>query len=547
MHTQSRKPHTNVVVVQPQTTLSKEEPMKKHSSTTLKLAILFAMVITMALSAAAQTVYMVSQDNVCENNPLCDTNTLWTFPYNAPASAVSIGVTGAEIRGLAFDNYNNTVYGITAQGELVTVMTNGTTSPPLITLTSTSNEWSGLAFNGQDTLYAVNGFGNNELVAINLANNPPTSTIIGSTIYTTSGGQQIPQQILGLAYGANGVLYGSDRNIDNVVTISTVNAAVGLPYPQTAGINNLQEIGFDPSGNLYAVYDHQSASDNAGFASFNFTTGTATEVGGLPFQIDFNGCPGCGNGTYGAGGFAFASACLAPPSNMIAWYPLDVPSSSNNNQQPDLANGNTSTSYGSPRAFSIAGEVAGALSFNGTNDYLKAADQSKLDIGANQDLSLDAWVKISSLNHGVVSIVDKRQSSPLQGYQFFLYNDLLGLQLADGNGSQGYDNYVSTTAVPADNQWHLIAVTAQRSSNTCGSSCGTWYLDGTAVGAFDPTAHPGSLSSSGAPLMIGAQEVSLGLSEFLSGGLDEVEIFNRALSASEIHALYHAGPAGKCK
>jgi hypothetical protein len=331
------------------------------------------------------------------------------------------------------------------------------------------------------------------------------------------------------------------------VTISTQNAAVGLPYPYTAGINNLQEIGFDPSGNLYAVYDHQSSSDNAGFASFNFTTGTATEIGGLPFQIDFNGCQGCGNATYGAGGFAFASACLAPPSNMIAWYPLDVPSSSNNNQQPDLVNSNTATSYGSPRAFSVAGEVSGALSFNGTSDYLKAPDQSKLDIAANQDLSLDAWVKISSLNHGVVSIVDKRQSSPLQGYQFFLYNDLLGLQLADGNGSQGYDNYVSTTAVPADNQWHLIAVTVQRSSNTCGTACGTWYLGGTAVGTFDPTAHPGSLSSSGAPLMIGAQEVSLGLSEFLSGGLDELEIFNRALSASEVQALYHAGPAGKCK
>jgi hypothetical protein len=547
MKTQSSKPHTSAVAVQLPATFPKEDRMKKQSSTTLKLAIFVAMVITLALSAGAQTVYMVSQDNTCGNNPLCDTNTLWTFPYNTPASAVQVGVTGAEIRGLAFDNYNNTVYGITAQGELVTVNTaNGTTSPPLITLTSTSNEWSGLAFNGQNTLYAVNAYGNSELVAIDLGN--MTWSVIGSTVYTTSGGQQIPQQILGLAYSASGVLYGSDRNIDNVVTISTQNAAVGLPYPSTAGINNLQEIGFDPSGNLYAVYDHQSSSNNAGFASFNFTSGTATEVGGLPFQIDFNGCPGCGNGAYGAGGFAFASACLAPPSNMIAWYPLDVPSSSNNNQQPDLVNNNNAaTSYGSPRAASIGGEVSGALSFNGTSDYLKAADLTKMDIGASQDLSFDVWVKISSLNHGVVSIVDKRQASPLQGYQFFLYNDLLGLQLADGNGSQGYDNYVSTTAVPANNQWHLIAVTVQRSSTTCGSTCGTWYLDGNAVGTFDPTAHPGSLSSSGAPLMIGAQEVSLGLSEFLNGGLDELEIFNRALSASEVHALYHAGAAGKCK
>ena len=52
--------------------------MKKQSSTTLKLAILFAMAVTMALSAARRLVYMVSQDNLCGNDPLCDTNHLWT-------------------------------------------------------------------------------------------------------------------------------------------------------------------------------------------------------------------------------------------------------------------------------------------------------------------------------------------------------------------------------------------------------------------------------------------------------------------------------------
>jgi hypothetical protein len=53
------------------------------------------------------------------------------------------------------------------------------------------------------------------------------------------------------------------------------------------------------------VADHAANSDNAGLATFNFPPPslTATEIGELPFQIDFNGC--CGNGTYGAGGLAF--------------------------------------------------------------------------------------------------------------------------------------------------------------------------------------------------------------------------------------------------
>ena len=550
MKTQISKHHTDIVAVRPQPTFSKEDRMKNQNSTALKLAILVAMVITMVLSAGAQTqtVYMVTQDNVCGTNPTCDTNTLVSFTLPAGGgqfTATTIGQTGAEIRGLAFDNYNQKLYGITAQGVLVTVSTSSGATVPVLTLTSTTNEWSGLTFDGQNTLYAVNAYGNNELVAIDVSN--LTWTVVGSTIFTTSGGQQVPLQILGLAYSASGVLYGSARNIDNIVTISTQNASVSLPYPHTAGINNLQEIGFDPSGNLYAVYDHVATGNHAGFASFDFTTGMATNLGELPFQIDFNGCQGCGNGTYGAGGFAFVSACLAPPSNMVAWYPLDVPSNATNTSQPDLVHNNTATAYGTPVPPSIAGEVSGALSFNGTNDYLKAPDQAWLNIGANQDLSVDAWVKLSSATAGVVSLVDKRQGSPLRGYQFFLYNGRVGIQLADGLGTFGYDNYVATTAVPADSLWHLVAVTVERNSAACGSSCGTWYLDGHSVGTFDPTAHPGSLNSAGSPLLIGAQEPGVGIGEFFKGGLDEVEIFNRALNPTEVMALYQAGSAGKCK
>ena len=137
------------------------------------------------------------------------------------------------------------------------------------------------------------------------------------------------------------------------------------------------------------------------------------------------------------------------------------------------------------------------------------------------------------------------RSSPIQGYQFFLYNDRLGLQLGN-NGN--YTNYVSTTAVPANNKWHLVAVTVDRSSSSCGTACGTWYLDGNAVGTFDPSSYDNlSLNSAGIPLLIGAQEASLGGGEFFKGGLDELEIFNRALNATEVQALFNAGSAGKCK
>ena len=54
MKTQITKQHTDVMAVQPLTTFPKEDRMKKQSFNTLKLAIVFAMVVTMTLSAVAQ-------------------------------------------------------------------------------------------------------------------------------------------------------------------------------------------------------------------------------------------------------------------------------------------------------------------------------------------------------------------------------------------------------------------------------------------------------------------------------------------------------------
>jgi hypothetical protein len=77
MKTQITKQHTNVVAVQPQTTFHKEDRMKKHSSPTLKLAILFAMVLTMAFPAAAQV--CVPGSTYC--NPLQVALKAW-YPAN---------------------------------------------------------------------------------------------------------------------------------------------------------------------------------------------------------------------------------------------------------------------------------------------------------------------------------------------------------------------------------------------------------------------------------------------------------------------------------
>src|ERR1017187_9236940 len=292
----------------------------------LAFAAVMPFLLSVGLPSGARAnpiLYIVTQNNVTGTNPTSDTNTLMSVDLGAPLvgnifTATEIGPTTlqgaggqtAEIRGLAYHKIDGLMYGITAQGVLVTVNLNTGATIPLLTLPyyaqgSIQNEWSGMAFDGTENLYVVNAFGAQELVKINLGSGPPALTLVGSVNYYPSPpAPPVPLQILGLAF-SNGVLYGSDRSNDTLVTISTSNAAAAFTYGNTVVINNVQEIAFGPTGTLYVVVDHAANSDNAGLATFNFPPPslTATEIGELPFQIDFNGC--CGNSTYGAGGLAF--------------------------------------------------------------------------------------------------------------------------------------------------------------------------------------------------------------------------------------------------
>ena len=77
------------------------------------------------------------------------------------------------------------------------------------------------------------------------------------------------------------------------------------------------------------------------------------------------------------------------------------------------------------------------------------------------------------------------------------------------------------------------------------------YIDGHPVTAsITPTPiptdwTPEGIYNVGRPDRIGGRFVNI--DEFFHGALDEVEIYSRALSQAEIHAIFNAGAAGTCK
>jgi hypothetical protein len=183
--------------------------------------------------------------------------------------------------------------------------------------------------------------------------------------------------------------------------------------------------------------------------------------------------------------------------------------------------------------------VAAGRHFDGLSGLVAVASDPDLDPGAG-DFSLDAWIRPTG--DGDRPIITKQHApadSPL-GFALGLNEGFLELTMA--NDASGIVATAPVGLAP-DGQWRFVAVTVRRGSTTGGRL----YVDGALVHTFDTTPLLGAVDTT-APLHIG-QQPALGRgrpARHFLGGIDEVELFHRALTATEVGALFAAGSFGKC-
>ncbi len=218
--------------------------------------------------------------------------------------------------------------------------------------------------------------------------------------------------------------------------------------------------------------------------------------------------------------------CITPPQGMVAWWSGDGTAN-------DISIGTNDGVLMNGVSYST-GKVGQTFTFDGVDDYVEIPDNSSLNFGTG-DFSIDAWVKTTSTS-GVFVIQDKRESQGGAGYHMHLYNGGPSIQIGDATD---YTTFNSNYSI-ADGQWHHVAITLER-TNPAGLK---FYVDGIVVSTKNPTARNGSISNN-AVFRIGSR--SYEVSGNFIGSIDEVEVFNRALTACQVNALFLADTLGKCK
>jgi glucose/arabinose dehydrogenase len=208
------------------------------------------------------------------------------------------------------------------------------------------------------------------------------------------------------------------------------------------------------------------------------------------------------------------TAVYAPgsgPPGPVAAYSFDAGSG------PTLADatgkGHTGTISGA--TWTTAGRNGGALTFDGVDDWVTVADANDLDL--TSAVTLEAWVRPTATNRWRTVAIKERPGNLI----YSLYSNNAG-QRPSGN------IWIGSAEVEARGPSSLPANTWTHLATTFDGAAVRIYVNGALAGTVAAT---GTMPTSTAPFRIGGNAV---WGEFFAGQVDDLRLYDRALSAGEI-------------
>ena len=220
--------------------------------------------------------------------------------------------------------------------------------------------------------------------------------------------------------------------------------------------------------------------------------------------------------------FTIINSIPVPPG-IVSWWPagdnaLDAVTNHNDGTLQNL------TTF-------VSGEVGRAFSFSGDGDFVEVPDAPSLN--PTNGLTIDGWVYVTAENYEYARDIVSKDGEYWD--RQYLLTDTDGDNFRAHVGLTNGFYYIDGTNTVPLNTWTHFAMTYDQ-TNLILYFNGVEEARGAASGPLIVTTQPvriGGGSPDGTPPY------------YLPGLVDEPDIFNRALSATEIKAIYDAGAAGK--
>ena len=223
-------------------------------------------------------------------------------------------------------------------------------------------------------------------------------------------------------------------------------------------------------------------------------------------------------------------------SGLVGYWPFC------GNANDESSNGNNGTPFnGVALTTDRFGNANSAYSFDGVDDYIEVNNSTSINSLIN-DFSLSIWYSTStSISSDNRNLLCKSQGAgPLNKWIVMksngtgFYPEGIGLISNPVLNSTSFNGFIYTSNVVPNNQWHNISIVKESNNLKI-------YINGSLIQTSPIT---NSLNLNTANLRIGGDEISsVNNDHFWSGLLDDIGIWNRALTATEIQQLYTLGNA----
>ncbi len=227
---------------------------------------------------------------------------------------------------------------------------------------------------------------------------------------------------------------------------------------------------------------------------------------------------------YNAGSAGTCSGCGPMPDGMVGWWPGE--GNANDVMGPTFEDGTLINGV----TFA-PGVVNQAFVFDGADDYVEVPQSEGIEFTR---ISLSFWFKLNELDriHELVNKFGPEGSNTISyGSEVGTNNHACFRISTDGSLSTLTD--LCTTSSLSAGQWYHFAGTYDGAEMRL-------YINGQNQGAVPKT---GNIFTSNQSVRFGSYGY---FPWFLNGSLDEVLVTGRALSESEIQAIYNAGSGGTC-
>jgi len=201
-----------------------------------------------------------------------------------------------------------------------------------------------------------------------------------------------------------------------------------------------------------------------------------------------------------------------PTNGLVGWWPF------NGNANDESGNGNNGTINGALLTTDRNGNANKAYSFDGVNDEIFTSRSS------STDFSISAWYLINQ-SQPYSPIIDAYNANweVLSKQLDPCYIEWIGTN---------YNEKISGLSPPIQT-WHQVAITMQNGTLKL-------YVNGQLSQSYNLI----STINSNGPMYFGHSKS--GTSQFLNGKLDDIGFWNRALTQSEVTALYSAQSSSPC-